>query len=220
MSNDNFCSIVECVDRPQGDPSTLGVSTMTQSAATLGTTAARDHDRRRTRIRRLSQLMATGCLVTSGLLAAAMVLYWALTPTPTLFSQAGIPHAPAIEIGFSARACAFGISMIPLATLIYGLLSGRRCFDAFAAGRIFSRDSIRQLQAFAIAVAASALLKPLAGAALSVLLSFHNPAGAKTLALSLGSDTLIALIFAGTVAVIAWVMTEAIEIADENEQFV
>ncbi|NPU11090.1 DUF2975 domain-containing protein [Bradyrhizobium sp. 83002] len=191
---------------------------MTHSAETFGTTAARH--RRSHRIRRLSQLMAAGCLVTSGLLATAMVLYWALTPTPTLFSHAGIPNAPATEISLSTRAFAFGIAMVPLGTLIWGLLSGRRCFNAFAAGRIFSRDSIQQLKAFATAVAASALLKPLAGAALSVVLSLPQPTGSKTLALSMGSDTLIALIFAGTVAVIAWVMTEALEIADENKQFV
>lgn len=191
---------------------------MTQTAEMSGTSAARSG--RSNRIRRLSQLMAASCLVTSALLAAAMALYWALTPTPMLFSQAGIPDAPVTEIDFSTRALAFGIAMVPLGTLIWGLLSGRRCFDAFAAGRIFSRDSIRQLKTFAIAVAASALLKPLAGAALSVVLSFRQPAGAKTLALSVGSDTLIALIFAGTVAVIAWVMTEALEIADENKQFV
>ncbi|MGJ5006685.1 DUF2975 domain-containing protein [Bradyrhizobium oligotrophicum] len=191
---------------------------MTQTAETFGTTAARH--RRSNRIRWMSQLMAAGCLVTSGLLAAAMALYWALTPTPTLFSHAGLPNAPVTEIDWSTRALAFSIAMVPLGTLIWGLLSGRRCFDAFAAGRIFSRDSIQQLKTFAIAVAASALLKPLAGAALSVVLSFHQPAGAKTLALSIGSETLIALIFSGTVAVIAWVMTEALEIADENKQFV
>ncbi|WP_257169836.1 DUF2975 domain-containing protein [Bradyrhizobium sp. SRS-191] len=191
---------------------------MTHVAETFGTTAARH--RRSDRIRRLSQLMAAGCLVTSGLLAAAMVLYWTLTPTHALFSQAGIPNAPLTEIGLFTRALAFSIAMVPLGTLIWGLLSGRRCFQAFAAGRIFSGESIQQLKAFAIAVAASALLKPLAGAALSVVLSFHNQPGAKTLALSLGSDTLMALIFAGTVAVIAWVMTEALEIDDENKQFV
>ncbi|MGJ4998050.1 DUF2975 domain-containing protein [Bradyrhizobium sp. HKCCYLS3077] len=191
---------------------------MTQTAETFGTTAA--HDRRGDRIRRLSRLMSAGCLATSALLAAAMAIYWAVTPTHTLFSQAGIPHAPVTEIDPSTRALAFAIAMIPLGTLIWGLLSGRRCFDAFAAGRIFSRDSIRQLRAFAIAVAASALLKPLAAAALSVVLSLQQPAGPKTLALSMGSDTPLALIFAGTVAVIAWVMTEALEIADENNQFV
>ena len=193
---------------------------MVQSPTMIDMTVEGDREKRRDRIRRLSRLMAAGCLATSGLLAAAMFFYWATTPTQALFTQAGIPMVPALEIDLSTRAMAFGISMIPLGMLICGLQSARRCFDAFAAGQIFSREPIRRLKVFSIAVAASALLKPFAGAALSVLLSFNNPAGAKAVTLNIGSDMLIALIFAGTVAVIAWVMAEALDIADENKQFV
>lgn len=71
-----------------------------------------------------------------------------------------------------------------------------------------------------LGVAASAVLKPLAGAALAVLLSWNGPDGAKTLVLAVGSDTLISLLFAGIVAVFAWIMAEAVEISDENDQFV
>ncbi|MBB6254135.1 DUF2975 domain-containing protein [Nitrospirillum iridis] len=183
-------------------------------------TVEQDRERRMGRIRRFSRLMGAGCLVTSGLLAAAMLFYWAMTPTHTLFGQAGIQIAPVMELDFSARALAFGISMVPLGALIYGLLNARRCFDAFAAGQIFSSEPIGRLKAFSIAVAASAILKPFTGAALSLFLSFNNSGEVRTVALSIGSDTLIALIFAGTVAVIAWVMTEALDIADENKQFV
>lgn len=183
-------------------------------------TVARDQERRRKRIRHLSRLMAVGCLVTSVMLTSAMLLYWTLTPAQTLFSQAGISNAPVADIDVLTRTLAFTISMIPLGTLIYGFLNARRCFAAFAAGQIFSSEQVKRLKAFSIAAAVSGLLKPLAGAALSVLLSFSNLAGRRTLALNIGSDTLIVLIFAGTVAVIAWVMAEAIDISNENKQFV
>jgi Protein of unknown function (DUF2975) len=193
---------------------------MVRSPTMFDMASEQDSERRMNRIRHLSRLMATGCLATSWVLAAAMFLYWTTTPTRTLFSQAGIPNAPVTEIDFSVRALAFVVSMVPLGALIYGLLSARRCFNAFAAGQIFCREPIKRLKGFSIGIAASALLKPFAGAVLSVLLSFNNSAGAKALSLNIGSDTLIALIFAGTVAAIAWVMTEALEIADENKQFV
>lgn len=172
------------------------------------------------RIRRLSRVMVAACLLTSVLLTAGMLFYWAMTPAHTLLRQAGLPDTPASALDMLTRALGFAISMVPLGALIYGLLSARRCFAAFAVGEIFSNTPIKWLKTFSIAVAASALLKPLAGAALSVLLSSRNPAGQKMLALNVGSDTLIALIFAGTVAVIAWVMAEALDIADENKQFV
>lgn len=179
-----------------------------------------DREWRMQRIRSLSRLMAVGCLAASGLLTAAMAFYWATTPTRTLFSQAGIANSLATEIDLPVRALAFVISMIPLGALAYGLLSARRCFNAFAVGEIFSREPTRHLKAFAVAVAVSALLKPFAGAALSVLLSASSSTGTKTLTLNIGSDTLIALIFSGTVAIIAWVMTEASDLSDENKQFI
>ncbi|MBT1155533.1 hypothetical protein J1C56_07995 [Aminobacter anthyllidis] len=82
--------------------------------------------------------MATGCLVTSGLLTAAMFFYWFMTPTRTLFSAAAIADAPATGTDLSIRALAFGISMVPLGTWIYGFLCARRCFDAFAVGHVFA----------------------------------------------------------------------------------
>ena len=182
--------------------------------------ARQDRARRMTRIRRLSRVMAVGCLALSGLLTAAMAFYWAATPAQTLFSQAGIASSPAAEIGVPVRVLAFAISMGPLGALVFGLLKARRCFNAFAAGDIFARTSVGYLKAFAAAVAVSAFLKPFAGAALSVLLSGSSPAGTRMLAFTIGSDTLIALLFSGMVAIIAWVMTEAGDVADENQQFV
>lgn len=87
--------------------------------------------------------MATGCLVTSGLLTAAMFFYWFITPTRTLFSEAAIANAPATGTDLSIRALAFGISMVTLGTLIYGFLYARRCFDAFAVGHVFASEPIR-----------------------------------------------------------------------------
>lgn len=186
------------------------------------TKAAREstRERRMNRMRRLSKLMAIGCLATSVLLVAAMVSYWAATPAHVLRSQAGLVGAAPEGIEFPMRVLACGISMVPLAALIYGLVNANRCFGALAAGQIFSIEAIGRLRVFAIAVAVSALLKPFAGAALSVVLSWSEAPGRKILVLNVGSDTLIALIFAGTVAVVAWVMTEAVVISEENQQFV
>lgn len=172
------------------------------------------------RIRSLSRWMAFGCLATSAALTAGMLAYWIATPAPVLLGQSGVPHSPDTGLGILQRTAALAISMVPLGALIFGLLGARRCFAGLATGRIFTPRSIGGLQAFSLGVAASAVLKPLAGAALAVLLSWNGPDGAKTLVLSIGSDTLISLLFAGIVAVFAWIMAEAVEISDENDQFV
>ena len=173
------------------------------------------------RIRRLSRILAMACTATSILLKVALLVYWTVTPTPALLSaQAVVSRGYTIELGFTIRALAFLISMVPLGALIYGLMQARHCFAAFAAGRIFSAESSGRLRNFAMAIIVSALLKPLAGAALSVLLSWHGSPGTKSLVFNIGSDTVLGLIFGGTVALIAWVMREAMTIADENAQFV
>ena len=61
---------------------------------------------------------------------------------------------------------------------------------------------------------------PLIGALLSILLSWQTYAQGQSIVIALGSDTLLALLFAGLVAVTAWVMAEANAIADEHAQFV
>lgn len=172
------------------------------------------------RARRLSGVMATASAVVAVLLGIAMLLYWCLTPADMLFRHAGLLAPPPAYIGLSARLAAFAIAMIPLGALIVGLLSARRCFGCFAAGRIVSSDAARHLRGFALGVGASALLKPVAGAGLGLLLGTLSPSHARSLVLNIGSDTLLSLLFAAMVAVIAGVLVEAAEIAAENDQFV
>ncbi len=175
---------------------------------------------RMTRLRGVSAALATLSVALAGLLPVLMLVYWWLTPAEALFRQAGLGLAPPAEIGLSTRLAAFALAMIPLAALGFGLLSARRCFASFAAGRIFSGEAARGLRGLAVGVAASVLLKPLAGAALSLLLSAAAPGQMRSLVLSVGSDSLLSLFFAAMVAIIASVLVEAADIAAENEQFV
>lgn len=187
------------------------------------TRAAAQHDPRTIRLHRLRGLsgaMATVSVAVAILLGAAMLLYWGLTPAEMLFRHAGLALPAPTEVRLPMRLAAFAVAMIPLGALIVGLLSVRRCFDCFAAGRMFSGDAARSLRGFAIGVGASALLKPLAGAALGLLLGALSPAPTRSLVLNVGSDTLLSLLFAALVAIIAGVLVEAADIAAENDQFV
>ena len=176
--------------------------------------------RRASRIRILSRAMAILCLTAVLALVATMSFYWIATPSPAIFAQAGLAQIASYEIASGTRALGFLVSMVPLGVLVWGLIKAHRCFEALARGHFFSAQAIGGLHAFALGVLVSSLLKPFAGAALFLLLSWSTPSGVTALAFSVGSDTVLALIFAGTVAVIAWIMTEAIAIADENAQFV
>lgn len=149
-----------------------------------------------------------------------MISYWASTPAVTVLGHAKLAMPVSGEVGLAVRALGFAISMVPIGALIYGLVSARRCFRAFADGRIFSLDAVLGLRTFSICVGLAALVKPITSAALSLLLSATNGLGGRAFAFEIGSDTIVSLIFAGTATVITWVLAEATIIADENAQFV
>ena len=175
---------------------------------------------RMARIRGLSAVMGWICVAAAVLLTLTMLIYWYSTTPEALFQQAGLAVAPPAAIDPLVRLGALAVSMVPLGALIVGLLAARRCFALFASGHAFSGGAIRELRSFALGVAASALLKAPAGAVLSLVLSATSPGHTRSLVVNVGSDTLLALMFAAMVAVIAWVLVEATEIADENRQFI
>lgn len=171
------------------------------------------------RIRIVSQAMSSCCIAAAALLFAGMALYWLMTPTQTLLAHAGVATGAETGIGLPIRLAGFFVSMLPLGATIFALLKVGGCFKAFAGGAIFQSGPIRDLKIFAVAIAVSAVLKPVAGALLSLLLSWAA-GGQLRLAVHVGSDQILALLLAGAVAVAAWVWAEAIALADENAQFV
>lgn len=172
------------------------------------------------RIRFFSLMLARGCLLLAALPSAGLLFYWFSTPAASIAADAQVPREWLADLGVGRRAAGFAISFVPLACLILALMSARRCFNAFAVGNFFGQDAVKGLRNFALGLLASALLKPFSAAALSVLLSSDAPAGQHSLTLGFGSDTMLALLAAGIIAVIAWVMAEASTLAEENAQFI
>jgi hypothetical protein len=172
------------------------------------------------RIRQLSRFMGTACLLVAALVLAGMAVYWFATPGDQLLTQVGLAGRGFVPPDGWTRFAAFFIAMLPAGTLIYGLINARNYFVTFENDEALSVRAATYICRFAMAVGASAILQPLVATALGLLLSWNGPPGTKMLALYLGTDTLVTLIFAGTLAVIAWVLRDAAAIADENRQFV
>jgi len=171
-------------------------------------------------IRSFSRLLAWSCGPLAILLTAGLLLFWFGASTGSIAAGAQIPAEWLADLGIGRRAAGFAVSFIPLACLIAALLAARRCFRMFAAGEFFSREAANGLKGFAVGLLASALLKPVSGAALSVLLSLDAPAGQHRLTLGIDSDTILMILGAGIVSVIAWVLAEASALAEENAAFV
>lgn len=172
------------------------------------------------RIQSFSRLLAWSCGSLAILLTTGLLLFWSAASTGSLAAGAQIPAEWLADLGIGRRAAGFAISFIPLACLVAALLAARRCFRIFATGEFFNHQAANGLKGFAVGLLASALLKPVSGAALSVLLSLDAPAGQHRLALGIDSDTILMVLGAGIIAVIAWVLAEASALAEENAAFV
>jgi hypothetical protein len=173
------------------------------------------------RIQRMSRGMAWACLAALVVLPCAYVWYWVTTSAPDLAVQGNVS---ATAVGASLlpwqRWTAAAVNAVPLLFLMVGLWNAKRCFDIFIAGDVFSAQAVARLRSFAGWIAGAALGAIVATAATSILLTLNNPSGKRMLAISFGSDQVLALLLAGMVWVMAAVIGEGQALAEENQRFV
>ena len=112
------------------------------------------------------------------------------------------------------------MSKIPVALIIWALLSARRSFIGVGRGEYFSQPTILGLRNFALAVLLHMTLAPLLTMIPLALCASHFKGAQAAISLGVNSQVLLALIFVGAVALISTVMAHAAKIADENRQFI
>jgi len=171
------------------------------------------------RLHRASAIVAGACLVIPALLALGLGLYWFGVEASRIAAQAGLP-AGAVSGDWATRTGGFVLSGLPLLALGWGLAQVRRSFLAVASGQTFSPALVRGLRNFSASLFVSAAIKPVADALLSLFLTRTAGQGERMLALNIGSDTLLILLFAGILWAITWILAEAVDLADDLAQIV
>jgi hypothetical protein len=164
--------------------------------------------------------LAVGAAALAALLPLGVVGYWAVAGMADVAQSMGF--VPEVMPVFDPvmRAGAIVLSLLPVLPLSWALLRLRTCFGEFAQGRPFAARGIAGLRDFATGVMIGTVAKPISFTLLSLLLSWHAPAGRHQLAIRLDSDTLIMALFAATIASLGWAMQKAAAIAEENSQFI
>jgi Protein of unknown function (DUF2975) len=132
--------------------------------------------------------------------------------------SAGRNFSAAVPIG--DRMLAFACAAVPLSIAVWGLLTLRQLFEAFAAREVFSHETSATLRSLSLALFAFVVTAFAAEAPISYFLLRHDPNRTYTFALNIGLEDLVALFAAAVAAVIARVMSEAARVADENAKFV
>jgi len=175
-------------------------------------------------VQRLNSAFAWACALLAVALPLAVLYQLVTTPTEGLLLRAGVSlsavQVAMLDVELWQRLLALGLGMLPVCCASYGLVCAMRCFSGFSQGEYFSLRTVRYLRGFAAGVFASVVTGFVVAMAISVLLTLGAPAGQRALAVGLGSNELITLLFAGMVWQIAAVMSRAVALAEENAQFV
>lgn len=173
------------------------------------------------RVTRISRLMWILCTLATFAIPTMLAAMWM---TFDLWA-AGHPELAGIQpvqdpMPTPVLAAGFLISMLPGGIAMFAAWRLRALFSLYAEGRIFTADNSRCLKHFAMAVMAIAVVKPVATALLSVVLTLANPPGERMMMLRFGSPELTILFIGGVFLIIAWVMEEGRTMAEDQAQIV
>lgn len=166
----------------------------------------------------MSRLLAMACLA----LAVALPLLTAHAlqelSAEEWLNRAGIRSPMPVSPWQLGASLALGL--LPACAMAYGLFRVQQCLRGFVRGETFRLSTVRHLRQFAAAALTSAVLGLVVPTLISLVLTWHAPAGQHALSVSVGSSELLMALVAGIVWQVAAVFTRAIELADENAQFI
>jgi hypothetical protein len=168
-------------------------------------------------IQQLSRVLAAACLILIVTLPIAVVGYWLVADASQLAVRAQLPvHAIQAPLLAWQRWSGALVTLVPVVLLSIGLWEARQCFRRFIAGEVFSAHTVRCLRRFAGWVVVSVAASMVAATAVSVLLTLNNPPGLRHVAISIGTDQLFTLFFAGMVWLMAAVIGQGQALAEDN----
>lgn len=173
------------------------------------------------RIKRWSQILSIACLFLIVALPIGVAVYWSIADVKTLAQGTNLTLGAGQRALQSWQRLAGGlITEASLVLLLMGLWQARKCFSLFAAGQIFTSETVACLRRFAAWVAASVAAGMVGNTSISVLITVLNPPGMRQLVIGIGSEQVFALLFAGMVWLMAAVMSQGQLLAEENASYI
>jgi hypothetical protein len=172
-------------------------------------------------ILRASRLVAIAATLALGAVPIALAVY--VFGFPELLAShpaIGVLRLEPVALSPGVQLLCFVVLLASAAPFLWALWELRRLFRSYAGGQVFTAGAAHRLRRFAIALMTSALARPFAGIGLSVALTLHRPPGARHLVAAIASDDFAIALVGGAVLVIAWVMGEAVRVAEDNASIV
>jgi len=107
------------------------------------------------------------------------------------------------------RLLLWGLAALVAAPGLVALATMAGLFGAFARGEVFTDFAARAIRRVGLMLVVGAVLKVVAGAARSVVVTYTNPPGERMLAVSVGSEEALLVLLGGLLVVIGQAMAEA-----------
>lgn len=165
-------------------------------------------------------LAVRGLVLLGALLLASFVAWLVGDPTQALAPLLAGLGLGGLAVDGALRWRALAVMLPLLALGAVALWQLWRLFGLLLDGRALTVATQRRLQRFAAATCALALLSPLAGTALVLVMTLDRPPGQRQLVIAISSDQYLAALLAIVLLVLARVMADAVRAAEENAGFV
>lgn len=172
-------------------------------------------------VRRLSRLLngVTTALMVSITLGAVAWL-WFVPPTPTDLQAAHPGVAVSPDMTTWQIIAVVVVGFVPLLLWLWTLDQMRRLFRCFQAGLVLTDEAAFLIgkigRGFLMIGCAQLVSMPLK----SVLVTWENPVGMRSLSISLSTDMLGVFVAGALLTVIGWAMRDAAAIRAENRAFI
>jgi hypothetical protein len=115
---------------------------------------------------------------------------------------------------------AVGLNLIPPIILLFTLNRMRQLFGSYRQGQILTDQSALLIQRIGQGFLSLAVVPFVLQPILSVVLSFANPSGERSVSINLNSEMFFFAAAGGLIIIIGWAMREASDMASENRAFV
>lgn len=173
------------------------------------------------RVRQFAGYLYVAVIFVMGFVAIGTVVgLFANMPTAASLQQQ-FPHlAVSADIPQHFIVASVVAGIVPVLVWLWTLDQMRRLFACYKVGAVLTDQSARFIQRIGLGFMAVALVQIVMIPVQSLILTFANPAGERSISVGLNSDMLGFLIAAGLMTVIGWAMGEAAAAAQENQAFV
>lgn len=170
-------------------------------------------------VRRIAWWVRALTLLAGVVLVSLPLAFW-FEPATFAHALSAMPKPSVTTLTPTIRLFAV-LALLPLVAMaLFGLQQLWKLFGGYAHGEVFTEIAAMRLRRLGIVMMLVCLVKPLTGAVMSIILSWHNPPGQRTLTLGLSSDDYVSLLSGAVLLAIALVMREAARLAQENAEFV